>query len=72
GGSYRKTAGERMRFKVLHKVYDFRRRFGYDMCVGCGRCDDICPEYISFAACVNKLNAACEAYEKEEEAKENA
>ena len=26
----------------------------------------------SFAACVNKLNAACEAYEKEEEAKENA
>ena len=72
GGSYRKTAGERMRFKVLHKVYDFRRRFGYDMCVGCGRCDDICPEYISFAACVNKLNDACEAYEKEEEAEKNA
>lgn len=65
GGQYRRAAGERMRFKVLHKVYDFRRRFGYDMCVGCGRCDDICPEYISFAACVNKLNAACEAYAEE-------
>lgn len=56
GLQHRKTNGERMRFKVLHKVYDFRKRFGYDMCVGCGRCDTVCPEYISFANCVNKLN----------------
>ena len=53
----RKSNGERMRFKVLHKVYDFRKRFGYDMCVGCGRCDTVCPEYISFSNCINKLNA---------------
>lgn len=52
----RKTNGERMRFKVLHKVYDFRKDFGYDMCVGCGRCDSVCPEYISFSNCINKLN----------------
>ena len=58
GGQYRKSNGERMRFKVLHKVYDFRRRFGYDMCVGCGRCDMVCPEYISFSACINKLARA--------------
>ena len=57
GGSYRKTNGERMRFRVLHKVYDFKKRFGYHMCVGCGRCDDICPEYISFSNAVNKLNS---------------
>ena len=55
GASYRKKNGERMRFKVLHKVLDFRSRSGYNMCVGCGRCDDVCPEYISFSACVNKL-----------------
>lgn len=61
GGQYRRTGGERMRFKVLHKVHDFRARFGYDMCVGCGRCDDICPEYISFSACVNKLSDAVDA-----------
>ena len=65
GGQYRRTGGERMRFKVLHKVHDFRARFGYDMCVGCGRCDDICPEYISFAACVNKLADAVDALGKE-------
>lgn len=58
GGSYRKKNGERMRFRVLHKVYDFKERFGCHMCVGCGRCDDICPEYISFSHCVNKLGGA--------------
>lgn len=55
GGCYRKNNGQRMRFKVLHKVYDYKKRNGYHMCVGCGRCDDICPEYISFANSINKL-----------------
>lgn len=55
GGSYRQKNGQRMRFKVLHKAYDFNERFGYQMCVGCGRCDDVCPEYISFRAAVNRL-----------------
>lgn len=56
GGQYRKTYGERMRFKTMHKIYDFRKRFGYDMCVGCGRCDMVCPEYISFSTIINKVN----------------
>lgn len=64
GGEYRRTAGERMRFKVLHKVYDFRRRFGYDMCVGCGRCTTVCPEYINFAAAINHLNDAVVALQQ--------
>jgi anaerobic sulfite reductase subunit A len=56
GHSFRKKHGERMRFKVMHKVYDYNKRFGYHMCVGCGRCDDACPQYISFSHCVNTLN----------------
>lgn len=55
GGSYRKKHGQRMRFKVLHKVLDYKQRFGTHMCVGCGRCDDVCPEYISFSHAVNRL-----------------
>lgn len=55
GISFRKTQGERMRFKVMHKIYDYEKRFGYPMCVGCGRCDDVCPEYISYSNCVNRL-----------------
>lgn len=64
GGSYRKKNGERMRFKVLHKVLDYKQRNGYHMCVGCGRCDDICPEYISFSHCVNKLEDAMKEVQK--------
>lgn len=64
GHSFRRANGERMRFKVFHKVYDFKKRFGENMCVGCGRCDDICPEYISYSNSINKLT---ELTEKEEE-----
>ncbi len=55
GGQYRPKNGQRMRFKTLHKIYDFKKRFGYHMCTGCGRCDDICPEYISFSTMVTKV-----------------
>lgn len=58
GGCYRQNNGQRMRFKVLHKVLDYKQRFGYHMCVGCGRCDDACPEYISFSGSINKLDEA--------------
>lgn len=56
GISFRKDQGERMRFKVLHKIQNFKNRFGYQMCVGCGRCENICPEYISYLTCLRKLS----------------
>jgi len=56
GGQYRRTKGERMRFKTLHKIKDFRSKFGYNMCVGCGRCTTICPMYISFPEIINKVD----------------
>ena len=45
-------------------VLDFKQRNGYHMCVGCGRCDDVCPEYISFSNSINKLEAAMEEVTK--------
>lgn len=63
GHAFRKTQAERMRFKVLHKVYDYPKRFGRSMCVGCGRCDDACPEYISYSNSLNKLAKANEEVE---------
>lgn len=56
GNSFRKKQEERMRFKTMHKINDFKKRFGYHMCVGCGRCDDACPQYISFSKCIEKIN----------------
>lgn len=56
GHTFRKKNGERMRFKTLHKISDFKKRFGFHMCVGCGRCTDVCPEHISFSTAIDKLN----------------
>lgn len=63
GHQFRMKNGQKMRFKVMHKIYDFKKRNGYHMCVGCGRCDDICPEYISFSNCINKLGKAMDEVE---------
>jgi len=61
GGRARKTAGANMRFKVLHKTYDFKKRFGKEnMCVGCGRCTARCPKDIDFAEVVNGFTKALE------------
>lgn len=66
GHSFRKDYGSRMRFKTMHKIYDYNKRFGEHMCVGCGRCDDICPEYISFSTCIKKVNQILKEGQHEE------
>lgn len=53
---FRVPKGDRMRYKVLHKIDDFKKRNGINMCVGCGRCDDVCPDYISMFKCIEKIN----------------
>ena len=53
---FRTTNGDKMRYKVLHKIIDFKKRYGFSMCVGCGRCDEVCPEYISLSKCIEKIN----------------
>ena len=59
GHSFRNTAGDRMRYKILHKFHDYKERFkDYHMCVGCGRCISRCPEFISITATVDKMNKA--------------
>lgn len=67
GGKARKTPGANMRFKTLHKVYDYHARFGGDdhMCVGCGRCDMRCPKEISFYETINTLSSELEKVTKE-------
>ncbi len=58
GHRLREKYGDRMRFRVMHKIHDFKRRLGRPMCVGCGRCDDQCPQYISFSTCINRVTDA--------------
>ncbi len=69
GNSFRNTIGDRMRFKALHKVYDYKARFGEEhMCVGCGRCGDRCPELISFSTTINRLSKEIGRLKREAEA----
>lgn len=56
GHDFRTKYGDRMRYRALHKINDFKKRNGRHMCVGCGRCDDVCPEYISMFKCIEKIN----------------
>lgn len=58
GHEFRQANGQKVRFRVMHKFYDYKKRWGYHMCIGCGRCSDICPEYIDVPTCVNKLQDA--------------
>jgi anaerobic sulfite reductase subunit A len=71
GHAFRPNAASRLRFRALHKVNDYkaRARLGEHMCVGCGRCDDRCPQYIKFSLIINKMTAAVqEALVQEENA----
>lgn len=59
GHNFRTTTADKMRYKVLHKIHDYKAQFGDEhMCVGCGRCTDRCPEHISITATINKVNNA--------------
>jgi len=59
GHGFRHKAGERIRYRVLHKYHDYKARFGEGhMCVGCGRCTSRCPEYISISATIQKMGGA--------------
>lgn len=59
GHKFRTTKADKMRYKVLHKIHDYKAQFGTEhMCVGCGRCTDKCPEHISITATFNKVNNA--------------
>ncbi|MGL4739460.1 MAG: anaerobic sulfite reductase subunit AsrA [Sarcina sp.] len=59
GHGFRDTTAKRMRYKVLHKIHDYKETFKeYNMCVGCGRCTDRCPEHIAFHETINKVSKA--------------
>jgi len=54
GENPRPTKRERYRQRVLHKFDYFKKNFGENLCVGCGRCIRHCPVKIDIADIVDK------------------
>lgn len=54
GENPRPTKRERYRQRVFHKFDYFRRNFGENLCVGCGRCIRSCPVKMDIAEIVDK------------------
>ena len=55
-----------MRYRTMHKMYDYGERFGPQMCIGCGRCDDVCPQYISISTAMNKVTQFVKSKQRED------
>ena len=54
GVNPRPTKRERYRQRVFHKFNYFKKNFGENLCVGCGRCIRFCPVKIDIAEIVDK------------------
>ncbi len=55
GVNPRPTKKERYRQRVFHKFDYFKKNFGENLCVGCGRCIRHCPVKIDIADIVDKV-----------------
>jgi ferredoxin len=55
GVNPRPTKKERYRQRVFHKFDYFKKNFGGNLCVGCGRCTRFCPVKINIAEIIDKL-----------------
>ncbi len=58
GVNPRPTKKERYRQRVFHKFDYFKKNFGENLCVGCGRCIRHCPVKIDIAEIVDKAPLA--------------
>ena len=49
------TKTDKFKHRIYHKLVYFRKKYGVDMCTGCGRCISRCPQNIDFVEHINGL-----------------
>lgn len=46
---------DKFKHRIYHKIVYFKKKYGIDMCTGCGRCITMCPQKIDFVKTINKI-----------------
>ncbi|MCP4612385.1 MAG: hypothetical protein GY845_27120 [Planctomycetes bacterium] len=64
GANPRKSLGNRLRHRFMHKFSYFFERYGIDMCVGCGRCVDGEAGEVDIRKVLKKLNEELKGKDK--------
>jgi ferredoxin len=52
---FRDNRKERFKHRIYHQLDYFKKRYGINMCVGCGRCITACPTRIDFVDIINGM-----------------
>lgn len=55
GFVFREDRAARFKHRIYHKLKYFREQTGRHLCVGCGRCIDVCPAKIDMVDIINNL-----------------
>lgn len=55
GNVFRDKREERFKHRIYHQLDYFKKRYGVNLCVGCGRCIEGCPTRIDFVDIINKM-----------------
>lgn len=55
GHIFREKRSERFRHRIYHQLAYFKKKYGTNLCVGCGRCISACPTRIDFVKIINEM-----------------
>jgi sulfhydrogenase subunit beta (sulfur reductase) len=52
---FRESREARFKHRIYHQLHYFKEKYGFNLCTGCGRCIDFCPEKIDFISIINRM-----------------
>lgn len=52
---FRKERKDRFKHRIYHQLDYFKKRYGENLCTGCGRCISYCPTRIDFVTIINEM-----------------
>jgi len=53
---FREDREQRFKHRIFHQLEYFKQKNGINLCVGCGRCIEVCPTRIDFVQIINDMS----------------